>query len=45
MSRYINFCHGNEPLEEVFGESLPRLRGLKKVWDPENRLNQWFNIR
>ena len=44
FSRYINLCHGDEPLEEVYGDSLPRLRELKRVWDPENRFNQWFNI-
>jgi hypothetical protein len=44
LSRYVNLCHGDEPLAEVYGESLSRLRDLKKVWDPEGRLNQWFNI-
>jgi hypothetical protein len=44
MSRYINLCHSDESLEDVYGESLPHLRELKKVWDPKSRLNQWFNI-
>jgi hypothetical protein len=41
---YINFAHGDEDLEDIYGESLPRLRELKKKWDPENRFNQWFPI-
>jgi FAD/FMN-containing dehydrogenase len=41
---YINFAHGDESLEDIYGESLPRLRELKKKWDPENRFNQWFAI-
>jgi FAD/FMN-containing dehydrogenase len=44
-TRYINFAHGDEPLEEIYGDSLPRLRKLKHKWDPENRFNQWFNIQ
>ncbi|KAK7225258.1 hypothetical protein V2G26_013261 [Clonostachys chloroleuca] len=41
---YINFAHGDEDLEDIYGESLPRLRELKKKWDPSNRFNQWFPI-
>jgi hypothetical protein len=42
---YINFAHGDEPLEEIYGDNLPRLRKLKHKWDLENRFNQWFNIQ
>ncbi|KAF1915630.1 FAD binding domain-containing protein [Ampelomyces quisqualis] len=42
---YVNFAHGDEPLEEIYGDSLPRLRELKRKWDPEDRFNQWFNIQ
>lgn len=41
---YMNFAHGDEPLEEIYGESLPRLKVLKKQWDPQGRFNQWFPI-
>ena len=41
---YMNFAHGDEPLEEIYGESLPRLKELKRQWDPQGRFNQWFPI-
>ncbi|KAI9836334.1 MAG: hypothetical protein M1837_003401 [Sclerophora amabilis] len=41
---YMNFAHGDESLEEIYGESLPRLRELKQQWDPEGRFNQFFPI-
>ncbi|KAK6367981.1 hypothetical protein LTS17_010134 [Exophiala oligosperma] len=41
---YINFAYGDEPLEEIYGDSLPRLRTLKKQWDPNGKFNQWFPI-
>lgn len=44
LRRYINLGHGDEPLEEIYGDNLARLRELKREWDPENRFNQWFNI-
>ena len=44
LYRYMNFANGNEPLEEIYGESLPRLRELKGKWDPEGVFNQWFPI-
>lgn len=28
--RYINFAYGDESLETVYGDSLPRLQALKK---------------
>lgn len=33
---YINYSRGDESLEEVFGDKLPRLVQLKKKWDPSN---------
>ncbi|CAI6339305.1 unnamed protein product [Periconia digitata] len=41
---YLNFAHGDEPLEEIYGESLPHLRELKSKWDPEAKFNQFFPI-
>ncbi|KAI8962424.1 FAD binding domain-containing protein [Daldinia sp. FL1419] len=41
---YQNFAHGDEPLEWIYGDSLPRLQQLKKKWDPRGRFNQWFAI-
>ncbi|KAL8738826.1 MAG: hypothetical protein Q9181_000430 [Wetmoreana brouardii] len=41
---YINFAHGDEPLEEVYGDSLAKLQALKKRFDPMNRFNQWFPL-
>ncbi|KAL8724366.1 MAG: hypothetical protein Q9166_007987 [cf. Caloplaca sp. 2 TL-2023] len=43
-STYINFAHGDEPLEEVYGKNLLRLQRLKKRFDPQNRFNQWFPL-
>ena len=32
---YVNYAHGDEPLESVYGvHKLPRLAALKKKWDP-----------
>lgn len=44
LFRYINFAHGDETLEEIYGESLPRLQVLKKQYDPHNRFDQWFDL-
>ena len=44
MCRYMNFAHGDESLEEIYGQSLPRLRELKQQWDPQGVFNQWFPI-
>ncbi|KAI1817220.1 FAD-binding domain-containing protein [Poronia punctata] len=41
---YVNFAHGDERPEEIYGESLPRLRELKRIWDPQNRFNQWLPL-
>ncbi|KAF2875135.1 FAD binding domain-containing protein [Massariosphaeria phaeospora] len=42
---YVNFAHGDEGLEAVYGESLPRLKDIKRQWDPKGRFNQWFPIK
>ncbi|KAI0152982.1 FAD binding domain-containing protein [Xylariaceae sp. FL1272] len=41
---YINFAHGDEPLSEIYGASLTRLRQLKVKYDRERRFNQWFPL-
>ncbi|GJC89088.1 FAD-linked oxidoreductase azaL [Colletotrichum liriopes] len=41
---YINFAHGDETAEAIYGSSLSRLRELKRKWDPVGAFNQWFNI-
>ncbi|KAH8163871.1 hypothetical protein CIB48_g4376 [Xylaria polymorpha] len=41
---YINFGYGDESLGVVYGDSLPKLRSIKKRYDPYNVFNQWFNI-
>ncbi|KAI1775074.1 hypothetical protein F4818DRAFT_417748 [Hypoxylon cercidicola] len=34
---YLNYAHGDEPLTQVYGASkLPKLRTLKKQWDPDH---------
>lgn len=32
---FLNFAQGEEPIEEVFGPNLPRLRKLKAKYDPK----------
>ncbi|KAI5859280.1 FAD binding domain-containing protein [Durotheca rogersii] len=44
LQAYINFAHGDEPLEAIYGSSLPRLQRLKKKYDPKKRFNQWFPL-
>ena len=41
---YINFAHGDEDLEVVYGSSLQRLQTLKKKYDPKNLFNHWFPL-
>ncbi|KAI1098496.1 FAD-binding domain-containing protein [Jackrogersella minutella] len=37
LSVYVNYAHGDETLEQIYGkEKLPRLARLKKAWDPDN---------
>ncbi|KAH6629404.1 FAD binding domain-containing protein [Boeremia exigua] len=42
---YANFAHGDESLEAIYGTSLPRLRKVKKTWDPKGVFGQWFPIK
>lgn len=42
MHAYVNYAHGDESLEEMYGFEewrVERLRGLKREWDPEGRFN------
>ncbi|KAK4506426.1 hypothetical protein PRZ48_000158 [Zasmidium cellare] len=43
-SSYINFAHGDQSLSTIYGQSLPRLQELKRIYDPWNRFNQWFPL-
>ncbi|KAI1087260.1 hypothetical protein F5B19DRAFT_476179 [Rostrohypoxylon terebratum] len=37
LSVYVNYAHGDESPEQVFGSrKLPKLTALKKIWDPNN---------
>ncbi|KAI0849726.1 hypothetical protein F5Y00DRAFT_268817 [Daldinia vernicosa] len=37
LAVYVNYAHGDESLEQIYGRSqLPRLAVLKKTWDPDN---------
>jgi FAD/FMN-containing dehydrogenase len=44
FASYVNFAHGDEAPEDVYGESLPRLQELKAAWDPTNRFSQWLPL-
>jgi hypothetical protein len=39
-----NFSSGYEMLNAVFGENLPRLRELKRKYDPDLIFNKWYPI-
>ncbi|KFA60346.1 hypothetical protein S40285_06036 [Stachybotrys chlorohalonatus IBT 40285] len=42
---YINFAHGDETLEQIFGaRKLPRLASLKATWDPDNVFRYHFPL-
>ncbi|KAI1198159.1 hypothetical protein F5X97DRAFT_342852 [Nemania serpens] len=41
---YINFAHGDEASEVVYGDSLPRLRKLKRRFDPLGKFDHWYKI-
>ncbi|KAI2619893.1 hypothetical protein GGR54DRAFT_630457 [Hypoxylon sp. NC1633] len=43
-STYVNFAHGDEALQVIFGKSLAKLHHIKQRFDPHNRFNQWFSI-
>ncbi|KAI1142783.1 FAD-binding domain-containing protein [Hypoxylon sp. FL0543] len=37
LTVYVNYAHGDETLEQIYGKSkLPELVRLKKAWDPDN---------
>lgn len=42
---YINFAHGDETPEAIYGSSLARLKQLKKKYDPAGAFSQWFTIK
>ncbi|KAF2171422.1 hypothetical protein M409DRAFT_63700 [Zasmidium cellare ATCC 36951] len=44
FSSYINFAHGDQSLSTMYGQSLPRLQQLKRIYDPWNRFDQWFPL-
>ncbi|RWA09195.1 hypothetical protein EKO27_g5908 [Xylaria grammica] len=41
---YINFAYGDEALEVVYGDSLPKLREVKRRLDPSGQFSHWYNI-
>jgi FAD/FMN-containing dehydrogenase len=41
---YFNASFGNEKPSLVFGDKLPRLRELKRKYDPNHVFNKWFPI-
>ncbi|KAK2610114.1 hypothetical protein N8I77_003569 [Diaporthe amygdali] len=41
---YINFAHGDEELQAIYGSSLDRLKTLKQQLDPSGVFGQWFKI-
>jgi hypothetical protein len=44
LTSYMNFAHGDESVEQIFGPNLPRLISLKKKWDPENLFGYHYAI-
>ncbi|KAI0130886.1 FAD-binding domain-containing protein [Daldinia grandis] len=42
---YVNFAYGDEANDVVYHDSTTRLRQLKKQYDPNNILNQWFDLQ
>ena len=48
MIAYVNYAHGDESLESIYGYDswrLDRLRRLKKEYDPEGRFNFYSPIK
>ncbi|OJJ65581.1 hypothetical protein ASPBRDRAFT_70307 [Aspergillus brasiliensis CBS 101740] len=41
---YANYAGHNVPIKEIFGDNLPRLRELKKKYDPHNTFRKWHNL-
>ncbi len=48
MHSYVNYAHGDESLQAMYGFEgwrLERLRGLKEVYDPEGKFGFYAPIR
>ncbi|KAL4809570.1 hypothetical protein BDV18DRAFT_157321 [Aspergillus unguis] len=46
MSSYVNYAHGDEGVEQIYGrDKLARLKRLKREWDPNGGFvwNNGFN--
>ncbi|GKZ75196.1 hypothetical protein AnigIFM50267_003127 [Aspergillus niger] len=41
---YANYAGHDVPIKRIFGENLPRLRELKKKYDPHNTFRKWHNL-
>ncbi|KAF6829567.1 FAD binding domain-containing protein [Colletotrichum plurivorum] len=41
---YVNYAYGDESLESIYGDSLPRLRRLKAKYDPHGRFSYYNAI-
>ena len=41
---YINFAHGDETLDVVYGQYTQMLLALKAKYDPKNVFNHWFPL-
>jgi len=47
LHAYVNYAFGDETLQEMYGFEtwrVPRLRGLKKKYDPDGRFNYYAPI-
>ncbi|SCV49785.1 related to oxidoreductase [Fusarium fujikuroi] len=47
LRAYVNYAHGFESLEEMYGHEpwrIEKLKALKKKWDPENRMRFYAPI-
>ena len=42
---YPNFAFGDETNEAIYGNSLAKLKKLKKKYDTRGVFNQWFPIQ
>ncbi|KAI4629525.1 uncharacterized protein J4E87_003789 [Alternaria ethzedia] len=42
---YANFAFGDETNTAIYGSSLPKLKTLKKKYDPKGVFSQWFPIK